>query len=233
MFELDVPDMTCNHCAATIARAVKDIDGAVRCEIDVAAKRVRIDRYSARGVGLSFPHRRRRGHGLQQRERRGQCAAAAALASQGVISMPQAKYFELADAKRDGSFNIGQAARASGVSAKMIRHYEENGFIPKAGRTVAGYRIYHDADVHVLRFIRRSRDLGFSMKEIQALLGLWNNRRRASSDVKRLATRHVADLDAKIAELQAMRRTLLDLASHCHGDHRPDCPILDDLAAGN
>lgn len=146
--------------------------------------------------------------------------------------MPQAKYFELADAKRDGLFNIGQAAQASGVSAKMIRHYEENGFIPKAGRTVAGYRIYRDADVHVLRFIRRSRDLGFSMKEIQALLGLWNNRRRASSDVKRLAIKHVADLDAKITEMQAMRRTLLDLASHCHGDHRPDCPILDDLAAG-
>jgi MerR family transcriptional regulator, copper efflux regulator len=132
--------------------------------------------------------------------------------------------------KNDAALNIGAAARASGVSAKMIRHYEENGFIPKAGRTAAGYRIYRDADVHVLRFIRRARDLGFSLKEIQALLGLWNNRRRASADVKRLATRHVADLDAKIAEMQAMRRTLVDLAHHCHGDHRPDCPILDDLA---
>jgi Cu(I)-responsive transcriptional regulator len=147
--------------------------------------------------------------------------------------MPQAEYSELADAKRQGLLNIGQAAQASGVSAKMIRHYEENGFIPKAMRTLAGYRVYRDADVHVLRFIRRSRDLGFSMKEIQALLGLWNNRRRASADVKRLATRHVADLDARIAEMQAMRRTLVGLASHCHGDQRPDCPILDDLAAGN
>ena len=140
------------------------------------------------------------------------------------------KYFELADAKRDGLFNIGQAAEASGVSAKMIRHYEEQGFIPRARRTVAGYRIYREADVHVLRFIRRSRDLGFSLKEIKTLLGLWENRRRASADVKRLATEHVAQLDARIAEMQAMRRTLAHLAEHCHGDGRPDCPILDDLA---
>lgn len=132
--------------------------------------------------------------------------------------------------KSDGVLNIGAAARASGVSAKMIRHYEENGFIPKAVRTTAGYRIYREADVHALQFIRRARDLGFSLKEIQALLGLWNNRRRASADVKRLAARHVADLDAKITEMQAMRRTLVDLAQRCHGDHRPDCPILDDLA---
>lgn len=140
------------------------------------------------------------------------------------------KYFELAEAKREGFFNIGQAAEASGVSAKMIRHYEENGFIRKAGRTVAGYRIYRQADVHVLRFIRRARDLGFSTKEIKTLLGLWENRRRASADVKRLALKHVEELDRKIAELQAMRRTLVDLAEHCHGDHRPDCPIIDDLA---
>ena len=126
--------------------------------------------------------------------------------------------------------NIGEAAKASGVSAKMIRHYEENGFIPKAARTAAGYRTYRDADVHVLRFIRRARDLGFSLAEIKALLGLWGNRRRASGDVKRLALRHVQDLDAKITEMQAMRRTLVDLAHHCHGDQRPDCPILDDLA---
>ena len=126
--------------------------------------------------------------------------------------------------------NIGEAARASGVSAKMIRHYEEIGLIPKAGRTGAGYRLYREADVHRLRFVRRARDLGFSMKEIEALLGLWNDRRRASSEVKRLATRHIADLDQKIAELQAMRRTLAGLSRHCHGDHRPDCPILEDLA---
>ncbi len=144
--------------------------------------------------------------------------------------MAQAKYFELSDARREGLLNIGEAAEASGVSAKMIRHYEEIGLVPKAGRTVAGYRIYRDADVHVLRFIRRSRDLGFTMKEIAGLLGLWQNRRRASADVKRLASAHMADLDARIAELQAMRRTLEHLVHCCHGDDRPDCPILDDLA---
>ena len=126
--------------------------------------------------------------------------------------------------------HIGEAARASGVSPKMIRHYEESGFIPKAGRTAAGYRVYRDSDVHVLRFVRRARDLGFSMRQIKELLGLWNNRRRASADVKRLVQRHVGDLDGRIAEMQAMRRTLVALAEHCHGDHRPDCPILDDLA---
>lgn len=129
-----------------------------------------------------------------------------------------------------GVLNIGQAADASGVSAKMIRHYEEVGLIPRAGRTAAGYRTYHDADVHRLRFVRRARDLGFSMKEVEALLGLWNNRRRASAEVKRLATRHIEDLDRKIDAMQSMRRTLAQLARHCHGDHRPDCPILDDLA---
>ena len=126
--------------------------------------------------------------------------------------------------------NIGEAAKASGVTAKMIRHYEDSGLIPKAGRTQSGYRVYRESDVHVLRFIRRSRDLGFSLAEIKGLLGLWGNRRRASADVKRLAMKHVQDLDARIAEMQAMRRTLVDLAEHCHGDHRPDCPILDDLA---
>jgi len=126
--------------------------------------------------------------------------------------------------------NIGEAAVSSGVSAKMIRHYEEIGLVPKPGRTQAGYRVYREADVHRLRFVRRARDLGFSMKEIETLLGLWNNRRRASSEVKRLATQHIADLDRRIAELQAMRRTLAELSRHCHGDHRPDCPILEDLA---
>lgn len=143
------------------------------------------------------------------------------------------KYFELADAKRDGLFNIGEAAQASGVSAKMIRHYEESGFIPKAGRTVAGYRIYRDGDVHVLRFVRRARDLGFSLQEIKALLALWKNRRRESAEVKRMVKKHVKDLDAKISELQAMRRTLVNLAEHCRGDHRPDCPILDDFSEGH
>jgi MerR family transcriptional regulator, copper efflux regulator len=141
-----------------------------------------------------------------------------------------AKYFEMSDARRDGHRNIGEAAKASGVSPKMIRHYEEEGLVPRAGRTVAGYRIYRESDIHVLRFIRRARDLGFSLKEIKALVGLWSDRRRASSDVKRLALHHVEALDAKIAELQAMRRALSGLASSCHGDDRPDCPILDDLS---
>ena len=126
--------------------------------------------------------------------------------------------------------NISQAAQATGISPKMIRHYEAAGLIPKAGRTASGYRIYRDTDVHELRFVRRARDLGFSMKEIQALLGLWRNRRRSSADVKRLVAHHVADLDARIGELQAMRRTLQQLAHACHGDERPDCPIIDDLA---
>ena len=140
---------------------------------------------------------------------------------------------EMSDARRAGFLDIGEAADASGVSAKMIRHYEDIGVIPKAGRTVAGYRIYRDADVHVLRFIRRARDLGFTMKEIQSLLALWKDRRRASADVKRFALKHVADLERRIAELQAMRGTLMELARHCHGDQRPECPILDDLAKGD
>lgn len=126
--------------------------------------------------------------------------------------------------------NIGEAAKASGVSAKMIRHYEESGLIAKTKRTVSGYRVYAEADVHVLRFIRRSRDLGFSLAEIKVLLGLWINRRRASADVKKLAMKHVQELDAKILEMQAMRKTLTDLAHNCHGDQRPECPILEDLA---
>jgi MerR family transcriptional regulator, copper efflux regulator len=128
------------------------------------------------------------------------------------------------------TLNIGEAAAASGVSAKMIRHYEAIGLLPAPKRTQAGYRVYGEADVHVLHFVRRARDLGFSMEEIRGLLGLWRNRKRASADVKRLVQKHVADLDARIAELQAMRRTLSALAQHCHGDARPDCPILEDLA---
>jgi Cu(I)-responsive transcriptional regulator len=128
------------------------------------------------------------------------------------------------------TLNIGQASRASGISAKMIRHYEEIGLIPRPGRTASGYRLYGEQDVHRLRFVRRARDLGFSMEEIGKLLGLWNNRRRASADVKRLALKHIEDLDKRIAEMEAMRRTLESLSRHCHGDERPDCPILDDLA---
>jgi Cu(I)-responsive transcriptional regulator len=129
-----------------------------------------------------------------------------------------------------GYVGIGAAALASGVSAKMLRHYEEIGLVPPPGRTAAGYRVYRPQDIHTLRFVKRARDLGFTMPEIKNLLALWNDRRRASADVKRLATRHAAELERKIAELDAMRRTLLELAQRCHGDHRPDCPILDDLA---
>lgn len=131
------------------------------------------------------------------------------------------------------SLNIGQAARLSGVSAKMIRHYESLGLLPKVRRTGSGYRQYSASEVHTLRFIRRARSLGFGIGEIAALLGLWQNRRRASADVKRLALGHAAELATRIAEMTAMKRSLEQLAAHCHGDHRPDCPILDDLARNN
>ncbi len=137
---------------------------------------------------------------------------------------------ERSGAQPEETFNIGQAAQTSGVSAKMIRYYERIGLMPRVGRTVAGYRRYDEANLHSLRFIRRARDLGFTLKEIAALLGLWRNRRRASADVKRLATQHIAELDARIAEMQAVRQTLQDLACQCHGDERPDCPILEGLA---
>jgi len=128
--------------------------------------------------------------------------------------------------------NIGEAAAASAVSAKMIRHYESLGLLPNVARSAAGYRQYDEATLHTLRFIRRARDLGFGMHEIEQLLGLWRNRRRASADVKRIASAHAADLERRIAEMQAMKRTLEHLAHCCHGDERPDCPILDDLAGG-
>lgn len=139
---------------------------------------------------------------------------------------------ELAHARRVGFYNIGEASKRSGVSAKMIRHYEALGLLKQARRTDAGYRLYDEADVHTLRFVRRARDLGFAIKEIQHLVGLWHNRRRASADVRRIAQTHIAALETKIAELQAMRRTLEHLVHDCHGDARPDCPILDDLAEG-
>jgi Cu(I)-responsive transcriptional regulator len=125
---------------------------------------------------------------------------------------------------------IGQAAKSSAVSAKMIRHYESIGLLPRAQRTESGYRLYDDNDVHTLRFIQRARSLGFPLEAIRTLLALWRNRRRSSAQVKELALRHVEDLELKIAEMQAMVRTLKHLAHHCHGDDRPDCPILDDLA---
>ena len=129
-----------------------------------------------------------------------------------------------------GPFNIGQAATQSGVSAKMIRHYESLGLLPTVHRTDAGYRQYGDKEVHTLRFIRRARLLGFSMAEIAELLKLWQNQRRASADVKRIALAHVADLERRIAEMEAMRQTLQQLAQCCQGNQRPDCPILSELA---
>jgi Cu(I)-responsive transcriptional regulator len=125
---------------------------------------------------------------------------------------------------------IGRAAKSSAVSAKMIRHYESIGLLPKAQRTEAGYRLYDENDVHTLRFIQRARSLGFPLETIRTLLALWRNRRRSSAQVKELSLRHVADLERKIAEMQGMVRTLRHLAHNCHGDERPECPILDDLA---
>ncbi len=130
----------------------------------------------------------------------------------------------------ESRFNIGEASARSGVSAKMIRHYESLSLLPKVGRTASGYRQYGPREVHTLRFVRRARELGFSMVEIAALLKLWQNRRRASADVKRIALSHVADLDRRMSEMAAMKRTLESLAACCHGDDRPDCPILDELA---
>lgn len=129
--------------------------------------------------------------------------------------------------------NIGKAARASGVSAKMIRYYEQSGLIPKAGRSTAGYRDYSLNDVHMLRFVRRSRDLGFSMAEIEELLQLWRDRSRQSADVKRIALARIADLRRRIQEMEEMAATLEHLASCCSGDNRPDCPILADLEHGD
>lgn len=126
--------------------------------------------------------------------------------------------------------NIGQAAERSGVSARMLRHYESLGLLSGVARTESGYRQYTEADIHSLRFIKRSRDLGFSMDEITELMGLWQNRRRASSSVKRIAEKHLAELEQRIADMQAMQRTLSKLVHCCHGDARPDCPILEDLA---
>jgi MerR family gold-responsive transcriptional activator of gol and ges genes len=130
-----------------------------------------------------------------------------------------------------GKMNIGEAAKASGVSAKMIRYYEDTALIPAAARTAAGYRVYSDQDVHRLRFIRRARDLGFSVEGIRELLGLWRDRERHSADVKRLALAHVAELRQKIRELEDMASTLETLAACCHGNDRPDCPILSELEA--
>ena len=126
--------------------------------------------------------------------------------------------------------NIGTVADMTGISAKMVRHYESLGLLPPITRTDSGYRQYSEADVHTLRFIKRSRDLGFSMAEIAELVALWQNRRRTSASVKRIAQQHVDELAQRIAAMQDMQHSLRQLLHHCHGDERPECPILDDLA---
>jgi MerR family transcriptional regulator, copper efflux regulator len=126
--------------------------------------------------------------------------------------------------------NIGAASAASGVSAKMIRHYETIGLLPPAARRNNSYRDYGKREVHELRFIRRARRLGFSTEKIGALLSLWRDRGRPSREVRRIAEAHVKELEARVSEMQAIAWTLRELVRKCHGDDRPDCPILDDLA---
>ena len=126
--------------------------------------------------------------------------------------------------------NIGQAAAASQVSPKMIRHYEDIGLVQRPKRTTSNYRTYSDNDVHVLRFVRAARDLGFSLKQIGELLSIWRDRRRPSRKVKALVAQHIGELERRIAEMQAMKAALEHLSHHCHGDERPECPILDGLA---
>ena len=126
--------------------------------------------------------------------------------------------------------HIGDAARLSGVSAKMVRHYEGLGLLPRVARTDSGYRQYSEAEVHTLRFIKRARELGFSMEEIGELVGLWQNRRRTSASVRKIAQKHAEELGQRIVAMQEMQQTLQHLIHCCHGDERPECPILDDLA---
>ncbi|MDH1523958.1 Cu(I)-responsive transcriptional regulator [Achromobacter mucicolens] len=129
--------------------------------------------------------------------------------------------------------NIGQAAKQSGISAKMIRYYESIGLIGPAVRTDSGYRVYSDQDLNTLRFVRRARDLGFSVEQMNELLALWKDRSRASADVKRIALEHVDELERKAESLREMAATLKHLAQHCHGDDRPDCPILENLGCSH
>jgi MerR family copper efflux transcriptional regulator len=134
------------------------------------------------------------------------------------------------DSHTDWPVHIGRAAALSGVSAKMVRHYESLGLLAPVGRTDSGYRLYSASDVHTLRFIKRARDLGFSIPDIGELVGLWHNQQRSSAQVKQIAQRHAEALHRRIEQLQAMERSLQHLTHCCHGDDRPDCPILDDLA---
>jgi MerR family copper efflux transcriptional regulator len=138
---------------------------------------------------------------------------------------------EMAEARNQGLLNIGEASTASGVSAKSIRHYESVELIPPANRTYSNYRLYTQKDIQTLRFIKHARGLGFSIEQIKALLSLWQDRNRSSADVKRVALGHIRELNQKIGELESMRNTLQALAQHCHGDARPECPILEGLRA--
>lgn len=144
--------------------------------------------------------------------------------------MGKMELLEHAEALERGLMDIGRAAKESGVSVKMVRHYEAIGLLPKVARTYANYRVYGTNEIHLLRFIKRARTLGFSIDEIRDLVGLWRNRSRSSAAVRRIAGRHLEDLRRKIDALNSMVATLEHLAEHCHGDHRPECPILDDLA---
>lgn len=128
--------------------------------------------------------------------------------------------------------NIGEVASRAGVPAKTIRYYESVGLIPAAARRGNGYRSYSDTDLHTLRFIHRARELGFSVAEVEDLLALWRNKRRKSQAVKAIALAKIVEIERKIAALETMKRTIRHLTAHCHGDARPDCPILDDLAGG-
>jgi len=137
---------------------------------------------------------------------------------------------EHADALVQGLLDIGRASKASGVSVKMIRHYEAIGLLKDVARTYANYRVYGDRDVHTLRFIKRARTLGFAMDDIRELLALWQNKTRPSASVKKIAGGHMQDLKRRIQEMESMVTTLEHLTHNCHGDSRPDCPILEDLA---
>jgi Cu(I)-responsive transcriptional regulator len=139
-------------------------------------------------------------------------------------------YLEHADAIQRGLLDIGQASKASSVSVKMIRHYEAIGLLKNVARTFANYRVYNQRDVHTLRFIKRSRTLGFAIEDIRALLSLWQNKSRPSASVKKIAGAHLEALQRRIAEMQSMVSTLRHLTHNCHGDERPECPILEDLA---
>jgi MerR family copper efflux transcriptional regulator len=144
--------------------------------------------------------------------------------------MRKMETLERAAAVERGLLDIGRAAKATSVSVKMIRHYEAIGLLPNVPRTLANYRLYGPNEVHLLRFIKRARTLGFSMEDIKELVGLWQDRSRSSASVKKIASKHTDALKRKIAELEAMVDSLEHLSKHCHGDHRPDCPILEDFA---